>query len=77
MGRGTFVVGLEEAEAAARMTVNGDVEGDFGPVGEDFRWGDSEAGLVSGESRVHGVDLRLGALVFMGALVKENEIWGH
>jgi len=54
-GRVTFVIGLEEAEAAARMTGNGDVEGDFGPVGKDFRWGNSEAGLVSGESRVRGV----------------------
>ncbi len=54
-GRGTFVIGLEEADAAARMTGNWDVEGDFGPVGKDFRWGNSEAGLVSDESRVRGV----------------------
>lgn len=53
LGRGAFVVGLEEADAAAGMTSDGDVEGDCGPVGEDCRWGNSKAGLVSGESRVH------------------------
>lgn len=49
LGRGTFTVGPEEAEVAAGMTGSGDVEGDFRPVGENFSWGNSEAGLVSGE----------------------------
>lgn len=77
LGGGTFVVGLKEGEVAAGMTGNGDVEGNFRPVGENFCWGKSEAGLVSGEEKAHGVDLRLGALILTGLLVKKDEAWGH